>query len=61
MSGELDGGTEERGGERIDGNDQNIVTTQLKVPARERRVGGCGGRARGSEQEGDQRHFALPR
>ena len=36
VSGELDGGAQERGGERVCGKDQYIVTTQRCVPARGR-------------------------
>ena len=38
MSGELDGGAKEGGGEHVRGEDQYVMTAQLYVPARRRRV-----------------------
>jgi len=59
MSGELDGGTKESGGERVRGEDQYIVATQLIVPARG--DGWAPGECRGCEQEKDQPSSDAPK
>jgi len=51
MSGELDGGAYESGGERVRGEDQYVLTTQ-RVSLHEA-AGGCRDRDRGCEQEKD--------